>query len=127
MRYLSRVAMCMLRALKGVSQLVLMWASTPEAGNGDRQDVLILDRAFDRLHRRIETLDMADHERHTGTAGGRDDGVPLLGRRSDRLLDHDVHAARNALQREVVMKMRWGSDGNRVDAGLQQSIDVLQC
>jgi hypothetical protein len=23
--------------------------------------------------------------------------------------------------------MRWGSDGNRVDAGLQQSIDVLQC
>ena len=173
----------MLPALKGVSQLVLMWASTPEAvrncnsamssrsataldncgwistiseigepsdqvdivdrevddhadvrhprrerpdaGDGDRQDVLILHRAFDQLHRRIETLDMADHKRHAGTAGGRDDGVTLLDRRSDRLLDHNVHPARNALQREVMMKMRWGRDGNRVDAGLQQSIDVV--
>ncbi len=31
MTYFLRVATCTVRALKGVSQLVLIWASTPEA------------------------------------------------------------------------------------------------
>ena len=103
------------------------WREWPDPGDGDRKDVLILDRPLDRLHRRIEALDMADHERHTGAAGGRDDGVALLDRWSDRFLDHDMNAARNALQREVVMQMRRRRDCNRVDAGPQQSVDVIQC
>ena len=67
-----------------------------DAGDGDRENVLILDRALDRLHRRIEALDMADHQRDAGAARRRDNGAALLDRRGDRLLDHNVDAARGA-------------------------------
>ncbi len=122
MMYLLRVAIVTLRALNGVSQLVVMCASTPEAvrncrsamssrsaialdscgctsmisefgepadeidvvhrqiddhsdvrharrkwpdaGNGDGQDVLAVDRLLYCLDRWIESLDMADHQRN---------------------------------------------------------------
>ena len=42
-----------------------------DAGDGDREDILALDRVLDRLHRRIEALDMADHQRHAGALARR--------------------------------------------------------
>ena len=127
MMYLLRVATVTLRALNGVSQLVLMWASTPEAvrncssaissrsatafgklrlhlrdlgfgepadeidvvhreiddhahirharreradaGDRDRKNILVADRVLDRLDRRVEALDMADHQRDAGVSG----------------------------------------------------------
>ena len=67
-----------------------------DAGDGDRQDVLAADRLLDRLHRRIEALDMADHQRDAGAARGGDDLAPLLDRRGDRLLDQHMDAALDA-------------------------------
>ena len=88
------------------------------------EDVLVLDRPLDQLHRRIEALDMTDHERHAGAAGGRDNGVTLLDRRSDRLFHHDVDAATDAFECQIVVKVRGGRDGDRIDAGAEQSVDV---
>ena len=182
MMYLLRVATVTLRALNGVSQLVLMCASTPEAvrncssamssrsataldelrlhlddlgigepadqvdvvhgeidhhadirharreradaGDGDRQDILVADRLLDRLDRRIEPLDVADHQRDAGAPRGRDDGASLLDRRGDRLLDQHVHAALDAGEREIPMQMGGRSDGHGIDAGGQQRLDV---
>ena len=164
----------MVRALNGVSQLVLMCASTPDAvrncnsamssrsataldncgwistisesvnqrirsmsctarsmttptfdmrgGNGPTRVMAIermswswIARLID-CDRRIEALDMADHERDAGAARGGDDGAALLDRRGDRLLDHDVDAARDACDREIAMQMRRRRDGDGIDA-----------
>ena len=76
----------------------------------------LADRVLDRLDRRIEALDVADHQRDAGPVRRRDDGAALLDRRRDRLLDHDMHAALDAGDREVAMKMRGRGDGHGVDA-----------
>jgi hypothetical protein len=47
-------------------------------------------------------------------------------RRGDRLLDHDVDAARGAIDGDVAMKMRGCGDGDGVDALLQQRFGVLE-
>ena len=52
----------------------------PDPGDGDREDVLVADRVLDRLDRRIETLDMADHQRDLGAARRGDDFAALLDR-----------------------------------------------
>ena len=70
---------------------------------------------------------MADHQRHPGAARGRNDGVTLFHSRRDRLLDHDMDAARNALQSEVMMQMRRGRDRHRIDAGPEQIVDIAAC
>ena len=95
-----------------------------DPGDGDRENVLILDRALDRLDRGIETLDMADHQRHPGAAGGGDDGAALLDRRRDRLLDQDVKAAGDAGQRDIVMQMGRRGDGHRIDAAADQRFQI---
>ena len=89
----------------------------------ERMSWSLIARLID-FDRRIEALDMADHQGHAGAAGGGDDGAALLHRRRDRLLDHDVDAARDAFEREVVMQMRRRGDGDRVDAGAEQAVDV---
>ena len=98
-----------------------------DAGDGDREDVLVLDRALDRLDRRIEALDVTDHERDAGAAGGGDDSAALLHRRSDRLLDHDVDAAGDAFERQIVMQMGRRRDGDRIDPGAEQSVGIAEC
>ncbi len=44
-----------------------------DAGDRDRKDVFVLDRFLDRLDRRIEALDMADHQRDVGAGRRLDD------------------------------------------------------
>ena len=96
-----------------------------DAGDGDGQNVLAADRLLDRLHRRIEALDVADHQRDAGPARGGDDVAPLLHRGGDRLLDQHVDAARDAVQRDLVMQMRGRRDGHGVDAELEQRVDIV--
>ena len=91
-----------------------------DAGNGDREDVLILDRALDRLNRRIEALDVADHQRHAGATGRGDDGAPFLDRRRNRFLHHHVNAARNTVECDVVVQMSGCGDRHRLDAAAEQ-------
>ena len=95
-----------------------------DAGDGDRQNVLVADGVLDRFHRRIEALDMADHQRDAGRARGGDDLPPLLDRRGDRLFHHDVNAAGDAGQRDRVMQMGGRGDGDRIDAEIEQFLDV---
>ena len=97
-----------------------------DPGDGDRENVLILDRALDRLHRRIEALDMADHERHTGAPRRRDNGTPLVDGRGDRLLDHDVDAARGAGDGDIAVQMRRRRDRDGVDALVQECIGIVE-
>ena len=95
-----------------------------DAGDGDREDILAPDRVLDGLHRRIEPLDMADHQRDAGPPRRGDDGAPLLDRGRDRLLDQHMHAAVDAGEREVAMQMGRRGDGDGIDAGGQQALDV---
>ena len=74
--------------------------------------------------RGIESLDVTDHERHPGAAGRRHDGAALLHRRRNRLLDHDVKAARDAVERQIVVQMGGCRDGHRLDPGAHQRFDV---
>jgi len=92
----------------------------------DRKDVLILDGALDRLHGRIEALDVPDHQRHAGATGRRDDGAALLDRRSDRLLHHHVNAARGAFDGDIAMQVRRRRDGDGIDAGGDQRRGILE-
>ena len=98
----------------------------PDPGNGDRKNVLILDRPLDRLHRRIEALDMADHQGDAGATGGGNNGAALLDRRRDRLLHHDVDAARGTGNRDIAMQMRGRRDGDGVDAVAQQFLGIVK-
>ena len=52
----------------------------PDAGDRDGKNVLARDRLLDRRDRRVEALDMSDHQRHAGAARGSDDLAPLLER-----------------------------------------------
>src|SRR5262249_7898100 len=90
---------------------------------GDRENVLAADRVFDRLDRRVEPLDMADHQGHASVARRRNDGTAFLHRRRDRLLHQDVDALRDARQRQLPMQVRGGGDGDGVDAGAEQLFD----
>src|SRR5580698_9436704 len=95
-----------------------------DPGDGDRKNVLALDRPLDRLDRRIETLDMAGHQGDAGAAGGGDDGIALLDGGGDRLLDQDVDAARGAVDGDVAMQVGRRRDGDGIDAALDQTIEV---
>src|SRR3569832_42947 len=94
------------------------------AGDTDRKNVFARDRLLDRRDRRIEPLDMPDHQGDAGAARGGNDLVPLLDRRGNRLLDQDVDVARDAGKRDLVMQMRWRGDRHGVHAFRQQLIDA---
>ncbi len=87
----------------------------PDAGDRDRKNIFARYRLLDGGDRRIETLDMADHQRHPGAAGGGDDVPPFFHRGRDRLLDHDVDVLRDAGERDLVVKMGWRCDGDGID------------
>ena len=76
--------------------------------------------------RRIEALDMADHQRHAGAARGGDDVAPLLDRGGDRLFDQDVDVARDAGERDLVMQMGRRGDGHGIDAFGDQLVEGLR-
>jgi hypothetical protein len=69
---------------------------------------------------------MADHQRDASAARCRDDGAALLHRRSNRLLDQHVDAARGAGGGNVAMQLRRRRDGDRVDAVTHQSLGVVE-
>jgi hypothetical protein len=92
--------------------------------DGDRQDILLADRIFNRRDRRIEAFDMADHQGDVGAARRRDDGVAFLDRRGDRLLHHHMHAALDRGHCQLDVQVGRCRNGQRVDAGRQQSLDV---
>ena len=95
----------------------------PDPGDGDREDVLVADGLGDRLHGRIEALDMADHQGHAGAARRRDDVLAFGDRRGDRLFDQHVHAALDAGERDVAMQVGRRRDRHRIDAALEQFLD----
>ena len=94
--------------------------------DGDRENVLVLDRPLDELDRRVEALDVPDHERHAGAAGGRDDGPAFRHRRGNRLLDQKMHAAGDAFKSNVVVQVGRRRDGHRIDAAAKQGIDIVE-
>ncbi len=97
----------------------------PDAGDGDRQNVLAANGLLDRFDRRIEALDVADHQGNARVARRRDDRPSLLHRRGDRLLDQDMHPMLDAGERQIPVQVRGRGDGDRVDAGGQHSLDVV--
>ena len=90
----------------------------------DRKNILARDRLLDRGDRRIEALDMADHQRDAGAARGGDDVAPLLDRGGDRLLDQDVDVARDAGERDLVMQMGRRRDRHGIDALGEQLVEL---
>ena len=96
----------------------------PDPGDGDRQNILALDRALDRLDRRIEALDMAGHQGDAGAPRGGDDLAALLDGGGDRLLDQDMDAARGAVDGDVAMQVGRRRDGDGIDAALDQAVEV---
>src|SRR6516165_4991588 len=99
------------------------WSDTRD---GDRENILIFDGAFDRLNRGIKALDMADHQGHVGAPGGGDDGATFLHRRSNRLFDHYMDAAACAVDGNVAMKMCGRGDRHRIDAPAYQAFGVSE-
>jgi hypothetical protein len=98
-----------------------------DPGDGDGEDALILDRPLDGLDRRIEALDVANHQRHAGAAGRSDIGVSLLNGRRDRLLDHDMDAVGKAIEGDIAVQLRRGGDRNRINAFPDQGVDIAEC
>ena len=86
------------------------WRKRSDAGNGDRENVLILDGALDRLNRGVEALDMAYHQRDAGPPRGGDNGAAFLHCGSNRLLHHHVDATGGAIDCYIPMKV--GRRGN---------------
>src|SRR3984885_7396014 len=98
----------------------------PDAGDADRQDVFTRDRLLDGSDRRIEPLDMPDHQGDAGAARRGHDLLPLLDRGSDRLLDQDVNVAGDAGERDLVMEMRGGCDRHGIDALGEQVVEICK-
>ena len=92
----------------------------------DRKNILARYRLLDRGDRRVEALDMADHQRHAGAARGGDDLPPLLDRGCDRLFDQDMDVARDAGERDLVMKMGRRRDGHGIDAFGEQFVEICE-
>jgi hypothetical protein len=95
----------------------------PHARDRNREDLLVLDRLLDRGDGRIETLDMADHQRHTGSTRGGHDLVAFIDGGRDRLLDEDVNFSRDAGERHIAMKMRRRGDGHRIGTGIEHLLE----
>jgi len=70
-----------------------------DPGNGDGENVLVADRVFDSLDRRVEPLDMADHQGDAGVPCRGDDGATFFHRGRDRFLDQHMHALLDAAER----------------------------
>ena len=96
-----------------------------DAGDRDGENVLALERLLDGLHRRIEALDMADHQRDAGRARRGDDLAPLLDIRGDRLFHQHVNAARDAFERQFVMQVGGRGDGDRIEPRPEQIVDMI--
>ena len=88
--------------------------------------LLVLDRALERLYRRIEALDMAGHQRNAGAVRGGNDGVALLDGRGDRLFHQHVNAASGAFERDLAMKMSWRGNGDGFHAQPDQGFEIGQ-
>jgi hypothetical protein len=70
---------------------------------------------------------MADHQRDIGAPRGGNNGAAFLNARRDRLLDQDIHAAGDAFQRQIVMKMGGRRYGEGIDSLAQQSVHIGEC
>src|SRR5690349_9058744 len=88
----------------------------PDAGDGYGEDVLARERLLDGGDRRIEALDMADHQRHAGAARGADDVAPFFDAGGHRFLDQDVDLARDTGERDLMMQMGGRRNRDRLDA-----------
>src|SRR6516162_7210281 len=97
------------------------WTDTRD---GDGENVLIFDGALYRLNRRIEALDMADHQGHAGAPGGSDDGAAFLHRRSNRLFHQHVDTAARTVDGNVAMEMCGRGDSHRIDTPAYQALGV---
>jgi len=78
----------------------------PDPGDGDRENVLILNRALYRLHRRIEALDMADHQRDACALRRGDDGAAFLDVEAIGFSTIHGMPRRGAGDRNIAMQMR---------------------
>ena len=97
-----------------------------DPGDGDREDVLILDRPLDRLHRWVEALDMSHHERDASVVSRRYNVAAFLDRRGDRLLHQNMDALGDALERDVMMQMGRRRDDDRIGPLAEQCVDILE-
>ena len=98
-----------------------------DAGDGDRQDVLVADRFLERLDGWIEALDMTDHQDDAGPPRRGNDRATLLHRRCDRLLHQNMCAVLDADERKLPMQVGRSRDGHRIDAFSQQRLDAAKC
>ena len=96
----------------------------PYPGDGDRENILVADGVLDRLDRRIEALDVTDHQGDAGAARRGDDLAPFFDRGGDRLFHHDVDAARDAGERDIAVQMGRRRNGDGVDFQVEQFADV---
>ena len=58
--------------------------------------------------------------------GRGDDGAALLHRGRDRLLDQHMHASLDAAERDVLMQVGRGGDGDGIDACRQQRLNAAE-
>src|ERR1051325_2280502 len=134
--YLPRVATMTVRALNGVSQLVLMWASTPEAVRNcssamSSRSATALDSCgctstmSDSVNQRIRSMSCTARSMTTppldmrggeGPTRACDALAPLRHRGGGRLLDQHVDLLGEAGERDFMVQMGWRCDGDGIDA-----------
>ncbi len=97
-----------------------------DTGDGDGKNVLIADRVLDRLNRRVEPLDMTDHQGDARVPRRRYDCVSLFHRRCDRLFHQHVHATFDAAERQFPMQMGGRRDRDSIDTLRKQRLNAAE-
>jgi hypothetical protein len=90
-------------------------AETRVVGRGGDVDGRLGEIVEERLDRRVEALHVADLDDDAGPVAGRDDLRGLVEREAERLLDQDVHAGRESVERDGRVGGVRRADEQRVD------------
>src|SRR4029453_13664039 len=91
----------------------------------DLADAPVGDELAELADRRVEALDVADHELDAGAAGGGRHAQAVLQRGGDRLLDQQVLAGGDDLHRDARVLLGGRGDADRVDVAALDQLAVV--